>query len=345
MLRPIHCYWRAALLLVFLFAGVGLAQGPMGDTGPRADDRDEFRVKDEAATKRKGPRFMRRPKKDNPTAQLAYADRLAAENKLIRAGRHYDALVRKWAASSEAGPAQRRLAEVLTQRRKYVPAFDEYQYLADHFVGELSYTNTLVIQYRLAETIMRQRHLTLGFLPGFAAPEKAIPLFEKIVASAPNWERSPQAQFNVGWINEQIEDRDLAIVAYETGMLHYPDSPLAPLMAFRRAQLLYELAKDAPRDEESCREALSAGAGFVRDHPRDSEGETVRGYMKELQEQLENLYYDRAVYYDRTAKRPKSAMLAYEDFVRRFPKSERAEAARERISELEVTVEAQETKP
>lgn len=327
---------RIVVVAGLLWVGTlsGRAQGPMNDSGMDAMDRSNLGSSLEAPD-RKDPKFMRRPHEATAVAQLAYADQLAAERKWIRAGRHYDALVRNWPATAEARRAQRRLAEVLAQRGKFVEAFNEYQYLIDKYMGDLAFTNALQRQFELAEIVMKERHATLFVLPGFSAPERAIPLFEKIVDNAPNSELAPQAQFNVGWINEQIGDRDLAIVAYETGILHYPDHALAPQMAFRRLKILYELAVKAPRDEASCREALAAGASFLRDHPGDSAAVTVRQYLGELQARLETLYFNRALYYDRTVRKPKAAFLAYEDFVRRFPKAERADEARERMAALE----------
>ena len=41
------------------------------------------------------------------------------------------------------------------------------------------------------------------FIPGFDAPERAIPLFEKIVASAPEGQHTAEAYYLTGVANER----------------------------------------------------------------------------------------------------------------------------------------------
>ena len=47
-----------------------------------------------------------------------------------------------------------------------------------------------------------------------------------------------------------------------------------------------------------------------------------------------DVYYQRAQFYDKRAKRPKAALIAYQDLIRNFPFSDKAAEVNKRIEEL-----------
>jgi tetratricopeptide (TPR) repeat protein len=291
---------------------------------------------------KKRPSFFHRPSRATPEAQLAYADALRKAGRLRRAGKQYRALVHQWHAAPQAPVAQHGFASVLDQRRKWRRAFDEYQYLIDYFAGEFAYEAVLERQFVIAQRLMTER-VRLLYIPLFRAPERALPLFEQIVKNAPAWTRAPKAQFLVGAIHEQGRDYDLAATSYETLGLRYPLSDLAAEAQYRRARCLYRLAKAAPRDEQVCREALSALSAFTVDRPADPHAKEASAWLAELKNHLAGLHYERATFYDKMKTRPRAALIAYTDFVKRFPASAQAEAARARMEALEAQLGEQQT--
>jgi outer membrane protein assembly factor BamD (BamD/ComL family) len=171
------------------------------------------------------------------------------------------------------------------------------------------------------------------------APERALPMFEKIVENAPSWKRSAEAEFNVGMINEEMKEYEAASIAYETVERRYRNGDLAKDAAFRRAHCLYLAAKQTPRDEKGYRNALSALTVFVRSYPGNKDAETARNYLDEMKESLAGMYYERADFYDRIAKKPEAAIIAYNDLIRNFPSSDKAQRASERIEQLKTQLE------
>lgn len=296
----------------------------------------------EEHTPRKTPRLLLRPAESTPAAQLAHADGLREAGRAAKAARQYRALVHTWHDAAEAPKAQLQYAEILEQRRKYKAAFEELQYLIDNYAGHFPYGEVLDRQFRLATYYMTTRVGGFAFFPGFSRKHRALEFFEKIVRNAPDWERSPEAYFNIGLVYEATGHREEAIAAYETVRHRYPASPFASKAAFKRAEALLAVANSNRRDETRCRDALSAFATFERDFPDSPDVETAQKSRGHLQARLEGMYFERASYYDLIAKRPDSAIIAYGDYVRRFPLSDLAERANERMEKLKSQMQKEE---
>lgn len=294
-----------------------------------------------AATRKKGPGFFYRPGKDIPAEQLVYAQLLLKEGKARKARKQYAALVREWHDSTEAVEAQFAYAQLLMKAGKYGKAFDEFQYLFNHYVGMFQYDDVLQHQFNIANHLRTVRRGDWLFFPGFTSPERALPMLERIVENGPTWKGTPQAQYLVADIQYEMKEYEQAIVAYEVVQVRYPRSAFAPQAAFGRAICLYELAKRAKRDEEVSHKALVALLSFRRLHPDSPNVSISVQYARELKQRLAGTYYARALFYDRRGKHPKAALIAYTDFVRRFPTSDLAEDARDRIDDLEIQLSEQ----
>jgi outer membrane protein assembly factor BamD (BamD/ComL family) len=282
--------------------------------------------------------WFRHPRKTTPAEQMKFADEMLASGYQREAAKQYNALVCVWPESSEAPAAQMAYAKILEDREDYVDAFDEFQYLIDHFAGRFPFEEALDRQFRIANTLMTQKHGRILF-GGYKAPERALPLFEQIVKNGPQWKNTSQAQFYVGTINEDMQDYGAAIKAYEAIPFSSPDSAYVEEASFRRAHCLYVQANATPRNEPSYREALSALSMFQRDFPNSSYAESAGKYLDELKERLARLHYDRALFYDRIAKRPQAAVIAYADFIRNFPGSVLATEASDRMDTLKLEME------
>ena len=248
----------------------------------------------------------------------------------------------RWSTSGETRqrPPRRstEYARLLEETEHYKDAFDEFQYLIDFYGGQFPYDEALDHQFKIANYIMTTPEAR-WFFGGVMAPERALSMFEKIVENAPTWKRSAEAEFNVGMINEEIKEYEAASIAYENVERRYRGGDLARDAAFRHACCLYLAAKQTPRDEKGYRNALSALAVFVRSYPGNKDVETARNYLDEMKERLAGMYYERADFYDRIAKKPESAIIAYNDLIKNFPSSEKAQRANERIEQLKAQLE------
>jgi outer membrane protein assembly factor BamD (BamD/ComL family) len=84
---------------------------------------------------------------------------------------------------------------------------------------------------------------------------------------------------------------------------------------------------------------LSAAASFLRDYPDHPGSETVENYLRDLKRTLGGMYYNRAVFYDKSRRKPQAALISYEDYLRNFPGGEHVREARKRAMVLAKQVE------
>lgn len=294
---------------------------------------------DSGVMERKHPGFFHRPKQATPEAQWQYANDLLAKGKEKKAMKSYAALVYQWHDSPLAPKAQLAFADLLYKRRCYADAFDEYQYLVERYVGQFPFDEVLDKQVRIANQVMTQKHLTLGLFAGFSSPERAVPLFEKIARNAPNGDAAPEALFHLGLIHEQNGAYVEAVSAYDSVRQKHPGHPRANEAAFRKARCLFLIAEESPRDESLCRQALAALAGFLGDCPTSPSVPEATGYRDRLRQRLASLYHDRAVFYDQMGTKPRAALIAYDDFLRKFPSSTMAEDVGKRMEAIKKEME------
>lgn len=318
---------------------VGAQQQNPAEAGSMPNDR--FPLEEESRTEIKTPGWIfNRPARDTASNQMAYARQLLQEGKTNAAAGELNALVHAWHGAPEAAAAQETYAGILMEKGKYAEAFDEYQYLVDHFSGSVRHDEVLRRQFILANAVMGGRKWRLLF-GGVSTTDDALPLFEKIVANAPNGKDAAEAQFRAAMIREAQGDDDLASIDYETLRRRYPSSGFAPEATYRWAACKTRLAQGAPRDTEAAREALSALTLFIHGY-KGSTSETVvqnvaaaEKDFSEIRERLAGMYFERAVFYDRIEKKPAAAVLAYKDVIASFPRSDKALEASKRIDELE----------
>lgn len=319
------------------FGAVLMLTGALALSAAAKDD-DEFDEygRDTTSERKKQPGWFHGTKRDTPAEQFVYAERQASKGHNRRARRAFNALVHAWHDDPKAGEAQYRYARLLMDAGKHEEAFEEFDYLVRFFSGVRPHQEILETQMGLAHAVRTDRYGDILFLPGFEDSGRAVALFEKVVSNGPNWERAPEAQYFAAAIQEAQKDYELAVVSYETLLMRYPRSAFVQQAAYRRAHSLYKLALRNRRDEEQCREALSAMLVFVREHPASEDVPDAVRLGAELKERLSSMYYERALYYDRIVKKPKSAIIAYSDYIEKFPTSERRQAVDERIATLEL---------
>ncbi len=314
-----------------------LRGGPAGAAGP---DEPEFETVEETGPQRKESGWWRQPAEASPEAQLARGDRLAGEGRAADAARAYDRLVRRWPEAAEAPVAQRRLADLRMEQGRYEKAFEEYQYLVEFYDGHFAFGEVLDRQYRAAEMVLGARHGGFWFFDGFAAPERALPLFETLARNAPSWERAPEVWLTIGDLQAGERHYEEAVRAYEGVQQRWPGTSWAEEASYARAAVLARMATSNPRDEGLLRRALSALAVYERDFPRGEHADEAEARRGELTERLVRMHYERAAFYDRLAHRPAAAVVAYEDFLREFPYAPQAPEVSRRLEELKQQLEA-----
>ena len=275
-----------------------------------------------------------KPAEKNPADQLLRANTFRNEGKNKKARKAYKALVVTWPGSAEAPIAQYHLARLLDEAGKLEKAFDEYQVLMDKYQSDFPYEEVLDRQFAIASKLMTTRKGEFLFLPGFEAPERAVPLFEKIVRNGPRWERAAEAQYMVGRANELSMEYESAVVAYMVTQQRYGNTPFAEQAAFGRAVCWYRMADESRNDEEALENAWAALVTFTQAYPQSEQIDLANAYKETILRRRAEMAYNKALYYDRIARKPESALLSYRHFVRLFPNSEWTAIAQARMDAL-----------
>ncbi|NCC51734.1 MAG: outer membrane protein assembly factor BamD [Spartobacteria bacterium] len=278
--------------------------------------------------------FFRKTKKTTPAGQFEYALSLEAREKYKAAGKQYYALVRRWPDAPEAPTAQYNYARMLDKHGKRLQAFDEYQRLMEQYAGFFPYEEVLEKQFDIAKWLKKRKKGKLLLFPGFSAPERAIPLLEKVTANGPAWEHAPEAQYLIGQIYDETMQLELATVAYATLQYRYPDSPYAEKATYNKAYDLYRLATESQNDQDLAVSAYAALTFFINTYPRSDYLPQARSYRDILHQRQAEAAYKKARFYDKVARKPKAAIVAYKRFIQQYPDSGWTPTAETRIQEL-----------
>lgn len=321
-----------SVLVLGLTVGGAFAQGSYR---PQTDDFEVTASDGSHQLDKKTSRFWRRPAQQTPAEQFAYAQAQEETGHLKRAERHYNVLVHRWHQSEEAPRAQFAYARLLYGRGRYERAFREFQYMVQFFSGHFDYNQVLDYQLRIANQILGKRWATFGVFRGFESPERALPMLETIVRNAPNWESAPAIRLTIAMVYENAGEREAAIKAYEAVIQAHPGRPEAQTAAYRQATSLADLSDKSPRDERRCLDALSSLASYLAAYPQSENRPDAQERLERLKARLEDMYYQRARYYDKIEKRTGAALVSYREFLKRFPASDRAPAILQRIEALE----------
>ena len=274
-----------------------------------------------------------RPAKDDPAAQLDYARSLAAEGHARRAGRQYRALAASWPASAEAPVAQRERAEMLDRRGSISAAFEAYETLARRYPEQVPYGEIVDRQFDLALRQMDRRKWPLLF-GGFRSVADAVPMLRKIVDHAPRGEHASRALLLMARAHEEGGDWEDAAQVHGEILSAHPSSPEAEAAAYGRANSMARLSAAAPNDMLLAQDAWMASAAALREHPDSPLAETARLQRAAAYRRLAFTAYEKALYYDRTARRYDAARLSYETFLKNYPDSEWGDEVRRRLAAL-----------
>ncbi len=280
-----------------------------------------------------------RPARSNPETQLQYADHLLEKNRHRGARRQYRALVRYWPHSREAARAQLQYARLLEDWGRESRAFEEYEKLIRSYAGLFPYNEVLERQFHIAAEHLEERRGRFLFFRKTATPERAIPKFESLLENAPQWNRAPKVQYLLGRAHEMSRRYELAAHAYETVEARYPRSEFVEDASFGRARVLYRIAREQRNYDRAAETALIALNMFLRAYPESEHRDEALAYRETLTTQRARIAWKKADYYDRIARRPRAALMAYEMLMQDFPQSEWHVFAESRAAEIRSILE------
>lgn len=279
-----------------------------------------------------GSLFLR-PAKKSPADQLAYARSLRDANRLRRARSHYHALVATWPAAPEAAVAQYEWARILEAQDDPIAAFDQYQSLIDRFPGRFDFAEVTRRQTEMAQRMATHRSLPFLF-GGFSSPDRALPMYERILTNAPAWPGAPEIRTRMGEILESSGELAQAAAAYADVIYRHSETPWAEKAGARRIECLIRLSEKAPNNTRALDEAWAATVDYLTRFPASERASLIQLRRDALLRKRAEGAYEAARYYDRQKRKPEVIRTAYERFLAQYPSSPWTMTVKRRIEEL-----------
>ena len=294
-------------LLAVLCAPVAALAAPndtarMQDAAARHPGDFDDSIADAAAKEpdRKGTGYIFHRRDARPASvQFEEAGKAYLAGDLKGACSKFDKLVRSHPYSAEAPRAQYNFGAILERRGKYAAAFEEYRYL-------------------------------LAYYP---ESDKTAIVLDHMFAIA-NWQlgrRKREAAARLA-MHDWYEAAD----AFDTVSSDYPASEFALPAMGRHAAALYALSLKYKEDEAIQNRAITvstaAAAALPKDDPARPE---LVAHLEDLIDRRDARAFAIAKFYDGKRHKTDSAIAAYEEFLRQYPRSPRADEARERLAALE----------
>lgn len=280
-------------------------------------------------------RFWNGPKKDNAADQLQYCVELLKGREFDKAAKELDALVREWPVTPEAIKAQKALADLyLKYTFEYEKAVKEYVYLLDFYSFEHDYKLSAKRAYEAAEH-MREEGKTIVFFR-FANTVDVRRAYEAIVLRSPGSEFVPEALLTIAALREDEEKYEEAVTVYENLRNLHADSPEAKDAVVREARARMKLLKMFEYNRARQIDTINYFKRQMADPavPRQVREEIIE-FLNDSCELNEHEAYLAARFYDSPSRTRRSAINAYEIYLKKYPASKYAGEILDRIHDIE----------
>jgi outer membrane protein assembly factor BamD (BamD/ComL family) len=275
------------------------------------------------------------PKMNEPAAQFEYAKGLSAKGDFSAAVREFDALVRSWPTSPEAHLAQLECAEIcFDELGDAEEAFDHYRYLVDFYSLQCDYKKVTDRMYEAAKRILADGKEVMFIR--FENTVDARRAFEAAVLRAPGADWAREAMLTIAALREDEERYETAVTVYENLRNLHAGTPEAREAAFREANARMIILRKRGYNRSRVNDTLDFLKLVLSNGELDADKrEEVARLLEEVRTHVEEEAFRAAVFYDSRMRTRRSAISAYEVFLKEYPASVHASEVRKRLSELQ----------
>lgn len=244
-------------------------------------------------------------------------------------------VVNIWPLSDYAPSAEYLLGRCWEERGIGEKAFKEYQKILTKYPKSTNYDEVLQRQFDIAMTYYHGKWFRIfTYIPLYPSMEKTAGMFGQIVTNGPFSFIAPQAQMMVGATDEKQKNYTEAARAYELAADRYHDQEKIAANALYKAGLAYDKqAKTAEYDQGTAGQAIATFTDFITLYPDDSRVTEARSIIAALRTEQAHGNFKIAQFYEKS-KRPRSALIYYNEVLLQDPNSPYAAPARERIDAL-----------
>lgn len=272
--------------------------------------------------------------KDTPEEQLEYALSFYKAGNLKIGLKEFKKLIKYYPLSKEAPTSHYYIGRIMEDLNKPYDAFKAYQKVIDLYPYTDLVDEVIEREFRIGELFASGRKIrVLGPLK-VPATDKAIEIFKAVADNSPYGKYADKAIFNTGLAYKSISDYDNAIMTFKQLVDKYPDSSFIDSARYQLAECSKLLSLKPDYDQSSTAVAREEFEEFVAKHPESELTDEAREIIDKLKYKEAQNSYNIGQFYE-ARRMPDSAVIYYRDIIQKYPETEWAKKARERLNEIE----------
>jgi len=273
--------------------------------------------------------------KDTPSEQLQYARGVYEAKDHQKAVREFLRLVRHYPKSAEAPEAQFMVGQCYEAMDRPYLAFQMYKKLLEVYPYSARFKDAVSRSFAIGEAFSEgQKVRPLHPVPvAFPALDKAVEIFETIVAQAPYGEFGDQAQFRLGQTLQKLGNTGEALKVFERLVQEYPRSSWVEQARYRVALCAKQVSLKPSYDQEATDQAITWFEEFIASHPASELGDEARVSLQQLRTHKAESLFEVAGFYARQKKWLSSARY-YRQIVDQYGDTPWAPQAVARLTEM-----------
>lgn len=268
--------------------------------------------------------------KDTPEEQYQWAMHFFKMNEFQRAADEFVRLTSHYPDSDLAPEAQYYAGRSYEELGKYYFAFQNYQKTVDNYPYTDRLEEIIEREYNIANIFQSKETSKLMELELSISLDRAVEVYKKIVENSSFGPYADKSLYQMAECYRRMMKYTEAIEAYEKIVNDYPESKLAPEAKYQLAYTRYEASLDPEYDQESTEEALREFKQISRTTAVPKIAEEAEKLLGELRERKAGSELKVAEFYLKQ-KQYRSALIYYKEVVGKFPNTQSAKEAEEKI--------------
>ena len=206
-----------------------------------------------------------------------------------------------------------------------------------HFANHAHFEEAIQLKFQIADAFANGSKKSLfgshkmpKWLP---AEEDAVTIFDEVIAAIPHSDIAAKSLLGKGKVQREIEDFKPAVETLQTLIRRFPKTEMAAEAYLQVSKTYLEQCKKTSLDLDLLSLAQVNLKKFKLAFPREPRLEEAEKIYSEVEELFANNLLETAKFYERTKKLPASKIY-YNRVIAKYPESEAAKLARQRMSEL-----------
>lgn len=163
--------------------------------------------------------------------------------------------------------------------------------------------------------------------------EDAVRLYDEVITTLPRHDLAAQSMFHKGNLLVSLESYKEAIESYQKLIRRFPKHPLAPESYLAIGQAYISQCENEFPDPNLIELAELNLRKFTEDFPGESRLADMGDMLQKIKENFAQDLYKNGRYYERK-KKEKAAFLYYVSILQKYPTTEHAKKAEQRVAHL-----------